>query len=486
LKILRPVQVVRRILLIGLLAATILMLSPAMAQGDPFNIIDAAYRDLSQRLGQTIARGGANSYSWQNEVWPDTSLGCPQQGQTYVQRTTAGYQITLYVSGSTYDYRATQDGSTLFLCAGTGAATIIAPTANIPPTAADNTLPNTPIPTSAPAVAPHPIVVLLVTGKAFGGDFFLWGWPATNFVQKTTWGWNYNPVIAPNGSWVAYLSTPTAVVNGHLTPNYAVANVWLMSLPDGTTNRIGDQPQNAAAGTFVNRSAPVWSPDSASVAWIEQDSSGTRLTTYDINQKQLLVRPFTTSDTIASLSLHWAQAGLAVTSLTRDSQGNHTVVFFQTPSATPTTFTTQGDVLDWITTPNTGKQSLAVWISAGNKWQVIDPATGQASDMGGVPELYSSSAPTGASIVQQSAFPFTSASAMQLAIGGASVPLTNVVSIAISPDGQAVAVETSNPGSPITISLYAGNSNPTSAPVTTPIWNGIVWGPTAWRIHMAQ
>ena len=79
------------------------------AQGDPPAIIDNAFVKLGQKLGKPIARGGDSNYSWTQNVYPDTSLGCPRSGAAYAQLITAGYKFLLTYRGKTYDYRVSAD-----------------------------------------------------------------------------------------------------------------------------------------------------------------------------------------------------------------------------------------------------------------------------------------------------------------------------------------------------------------------------------------
>jgi hypothetical protein len=78
-------------------------------------IVDAAYTALSAQLGRSV--GPTNStYTWTLGPYPDTSLGCPQNGQTYPQTQTNGYSVVINYQGAIYDYRAKSDGAGLFLC----------------------------------------------------------------------------------------------------------------------------------------------------------------------------------------------------------------------------------------------------------------------------------------------------------------------------------------------------------------------------------
>lgn len=119
-------------------------LTTVKAQGDPNNIIDAAFSDMSQRLGHTYKRTDRldGFYGWEQIIVQDNSLGCPASGKNIPGQTT-GYKITISLTKyGTFDYRATLDGSTLFLCS----APSLTP---LPPTRA----PALPQPTVAPQSA---------------------------------------------------------------------------------------------------------------------------------------------------------------------------------------------------------------------------------------------------------------------------------------------------------------------------------------------
>src|SRR5262249_34521845 len=69
-------------------------------------------------------------------------LGCPQPGKMYAQVITHGYKIIINYAGVSYDYRASIEGSNLFLCTATGgAATFVATAPAANPTSATFTNP---------------------------------------------------------------------------------------------------------------------------------------------------------------------------------------------------------------------------------------------------------------------------------------------------------------------------------------------------------
>lgn len=85
------------------------------AQGAPEPINDAL-ADLSNRVGRQVSISDLDNWFWRQETFPDTSLGCPQDGQVYTQVVTAGYVFELTYAGTVYDYRVSADRSTVFLC----------------------------------------------------------------------------------------------------------------------------------------------------------------------------------------------------------------------------------------------------------------------------------------------------------------------------------------------------------------------------------
>lgn len=88
-----------------------------MAQGAPDPINDALAA-LNAQLGTNYTLNDIGWY-WEQENYPDTSLGCPQEGQVYAQQLTVGYRFVFTANGNNYDYRVAADRSILFLCSTT-------------------------------------------------------------------------------------------------------------------------------------------------------------------------------------------------------------------------------------------------------------------------------------------------------------------------------------------------------------------------------
>jgi ABC-type glycerol-3-phosphate transport system substrate-binding protein len=76
-------------------------------------VVEAARADLAQRNGVDLE---AVSVVRARQVdWPDSALGCPEEGMAYTQAVVSGYQVILQVDGRVFDYHAGSDGE-VFLC----------------------------------------------------------------------------------------------------------------------------------------------------------------------------------------------------------------------------------------------------------------------------------------------------------------------------------------------------------------------------------
>ncbi len=94
----------------------LLMLVPALAAAQDFPPpVQKALDDLNARLGLKLTLADFNWVYSQN-VYDNTSLGCPQPGIAYTQVLTKGYKVELNVQGLTWDYRISDDLSSIILC----------------------------------------------------------------------------------------------------------------------------------------------------------------------------------------------------------------------------------------------------------------------------------------------------------------------------------------------------------------------------------
>lgn len=99
----------------------------ASAQSDVPSQIDAALADLSERVGASVALTDLDAFEWRAERYNDSSLGCPQPGQSYLQVITEGFQFVLGYQGNTYDYRVSSRNSAVLLCSVVDGAQITPP-----------------------------------------------------------------------------------------------------------------------------------------------------------------------------------------------------------------------------------------------------------------------------------------------------------------------------------------------------------------------
>ena len=76
------------------------------------NLIKKARKDLAQRL--SISATQINVLEVKNVVWPDSSLGCPQPGVTYMQVLTQGYLILLGHNEIKFEYHANNKNSLIY------------------------------------------------------------------------------------------------------------------------------------------------------------------------------------------------------------------------------------------------------------------------------------------------------------------------------------------------------------------------------------
>ena len=76
-------------------------------------LVELAIQDLAARLN--LDPELVTVIDFKPVTWPDSSLGCPQEGMMYAQVLTDGYLILLETNGKTYEYHAGK-GSNVFYC----------------------------------------------------------------------------------------------------------------------------------------------------------------------------------------------------------------------------------------------------------------------------------------------------------------------------------------------------------------------------------
>ena len=75
---------------------------PTPATSGLQTLIEKVKNDLAQRL--SVATDHINLIEATSVVWPDSSLGCPQEGMAYAQVLTPGYLMLLGHGENIYEY----------------------------------------------------------------------------------------------------------------------------------------------------------------------------------------------------------------------------------------------------------------------------------------------------------------------------------------------------------------------------------------------
>jgi hypothetical protein len=387
-----------------------------------------------------------------------------------------------------------------------------------------STLSETAQPATAPAATPEPTVlatpvpqafgshtpllILITKGGSINGD--LWAWDGTGrpLRQLTNYGYNYNPVISPNGRYVAYDSIPKADAPWRCN-GWPPANIWVLDIASGDAVRAVDQPADTGSDpcggdSFIQRPKVAWSPDSKALAWGEHqepdrsDRASYSLVSYDLEQgsQQTIVAELLGEGGITDgRRVDWGLSGIVDTALVDNS-----LILYDT-NGTEISRTSLDPNLRICPIGPSGL--LARWAMVGSNPLIylrscsrpssqflIDPLTGSQTQTSGRLELYSLAAPGGLSLFMTEdsnddvlwhvAAPdgtISDIDARKSAVDD-SPPALDLV--AISPDGLQV-VYLSDAG----LMLYNGNSQPVLIDVPLEAGqeiNWIGWGSTGWRI----
>lgn len=130
------------------------------------------------------------------------------------------------------------------------------------------------------------------------GDIWRYEPNTGNLVQETFWGYNDYPQLSYDGTYFAYNSIASGVVEnlGAQSDDAGdtFSNIWLAranNTDDSDYTRIANQhttfvaPSSTTAGAGIIRSTPSWSTNSLQLTWLELDTVAgqTRLVVYDAN-----------------------------------------------------------------------------------------------------------------------------------------------------------------------------------------------------------
>lgn len=92
----------------------------SLASGDPGPVDSPAVQAARHAFAllKGVSDAEVNVVSVENVQWPDSSLGCPQPGQTYLPVITPGYRVILSVGDEQADYRTTSGDNPLVVKCG--------------------------------------------------------------------------------------------------------------------------------------------------------------------------------------------------------------------------------------------------------------------------------------------------------------------------------------------------------------------------------
>lgn len=79
---------------------------------DSQDMLSRMARDLEQRLGTSSST--FKVLNAQSVVWDDSSLGCPQPGNSYLQARTPGVRVVFGYDGKTYQYHGSDRGNFVY------------------------------------------------------------------------------------------------------------------------------------------------------------------------------------------------------------------------------------------------------------------------------------------------------------------------------------------------------------------------------------
>lgn len=348
-------------------------------------------------------------------------------------------------------------------------------------------------------------LLMLISESPHQGNLWAWTGPDQPLKQLTTWGYNYFPVIAPDGKSVAYDSVPPDFVNFQCC-GWPPADIAVLNLETGKNTRIVGQPPDIAQGV-THRPQPAWSPDSKALAWgeiprykVDSDGNitgfdGYQLVAYhlDTNRQRVVVHNLPgIRGLVDGTVVDWGSAGFTFYGFNGtdpfiylySSDGKLLVQHVMTSSKPCDDPPALWAI--WVTDHDQQYSYFSDCSGPSRSGILIDPMTGQITQTSGVLERYSLSAPDAMSVFLTST---KDAIHWNLAIPGKAAIDLSVDStyyspldlVAIAPDGRQVAYM-SNKG--LMLYDWDGQSKPVNIKLKENQdveWLG--WGPTGWRLR---
>ena len=240
------------------------------------------------------------------------------------------------------------------------------------------------------------------------GDIWKYDLTSETATQLTSWGYNGGPILSPDGSKIAYLSTSSDFVSqfeagtAAQTGGSAPANIWVMDVASETFALIADQSGASAAG--ILRSLPSWSPDGRQLVWLQLDPGLQALDAAHLKLHNLETSVTSTlvsdvdlgfqGENIRMPSLRWGNGGIARLHFDFPSEGANPflhIQFYDPATGAMTSYdlglneSRDNTVRDFTWVNHLGRSLMALQIK--NYWDLIDPQDGTRSRLSDPPRL---------------------------------------------------------------------------------------------------
>lgn len=250
------------------------------------------------------------------------------------------------------------------------------------------------------------------------GDLWAYSEATNTLRQLTRWGYNQQPVMAPDNQRVAYASAAEialpALQRFGEAPSLPPTNIWVWSLVSGQAVRVAQQPINASFGTgmptetYIRRGTPIWSPDGLRLAWVESVVVGDQVThnlaIYDLfNNRLRSLTPIEVEGLTALLGFDAPRWGASIALRASGLSGqlySEVLLFFRADGQLIGQFRVQegsGAVIQHYEWASLNGQPYVAALFSNNAWLLINPLNGSRLNAPSVVERFSPYAPNAVS-----------------------------------------------------------------------------------------
>lgn len=236
----------------------------------------------------------------------------------------------------------------------------------------------------------------------------LWKFNIINNIstQLTTSGYNYSPILSPDGQKLAFNSIPPESLVRQSQGEYvgdAIFNINIMDIATAESTLIADQVNARPEG--ILRSSPTWSPDSTRLLWAEFNGNTQTFQTYDLNTgvTSIFADNLTVmvgdADMVGFSQIEWSEGGIATMILdytTAEVSRNLEIYNPDTGAVRAYNFPIELWGFKWV---NYQGREL-ILLDGENRFELFDPATGASSALNSPPHLKSKFADNSFSLFQ--------------------------------------------------------------------------------------